>query len=347
MKNGICAVLRLSFGLLLLVGCRKDSANSGIAETVAAADVTAEALSDNTPDPKYHRLLAGDRALLNIEATSVEKYLQSKQFSAESLLVAFQMTSNHDHLAMATAKHPNDPHVQFVMAMQSGVGPERVKWLARMKESAPENAFGYYLAAREAFRAANPQLALQEISTAERKSQFRDFTRESMQALEELYRADGRSLPEAKLAAVSGVLLPHLNEVRQLAKELSALQQRYTTAGDSVSANRIAANIVHLGKRLDEEGNVSILSQLIGLGIESQALAKLSPDAVPDFAGGRVDERLAQIKERMKLLRENGKYFDEWMKTAGGRDIVTYLDRVKQDGESMALAWLRSNADKR
>jgi hypothetical protein len=309
------------------------------------AGVTARPQADATTgtNSPYHRILSGDQSLLHVPSDTISAYLQSNGFSAESLLVAFQIASNREYLITAATKYPNDPRVQFAVLMNNAFPEQRAQWIARFKESAPNNSLPNYVAAREAFRSQQPQAALQEIVAADRKTHFSDYVRESMQSLEELYMADGRSPAEAKLAGMANVLLPHLKELRDLSKDMTTLQQRYLDAGDSTSANLMAASAFRLGQHLGAaDGSVSLLSQLIGLAIESQALAKFPPDAAPDFVGVRVDERLAQIKEQKTSVRESSRFLDQWIGTANEREVINYFDRVKLYGESAALTWLRT-----
>jgi hypothetical protein len=292
----------------------------------------------------YQRLLSGDKSALHVSPETIEAYLRSNNFSAQSLLAAFQITTNREYLLMAATNHPHDPQVQLAVLAHDALPLQRSEWLARFKKDAPDNALPGYLAARDAFKAQQPQLALRELADAAGKQRFRDYTVEKMQALEEVYLADGRFPGEAKVAGMATVLLPHLKELRDLAGDITALQQRYAAGADQRTADVLAGDTVRLARQLNSADSASLLTQLVGVSIEANALKNYPADTTPPFLKVRAEDRLAELKQEREAVRDASKYLDGWIRTANEAEVVTYFDRAKLFGEFAALEWLRNRS---
>ena len=294
----------------------------------------------------FRRIAAGEKAIVTVPSETIHAYLQSNAFSAESLLVAFQASSNHEYLVSAARTFPHDPRVQLAVLMNPkvpGLPEERATWLARFKEDAADNTLPNYIAARDAFQARQPHVALQELLAANSKPHYRDYIVENIQAMEELYLADGRAPAEAKLAGMANVLLPHHSMLRDLGKDEVELQKHYVAAGDQRSADLMAADAARLGRQLSTDGGaVSLLSQMVGIAIETSALKEYPSDARPAFLPASARERLAELQQQRQSVRENAKFWDQWIGTANENEVIAYCDRLKLYGESGAMAWLRN-----
>src|SRR5436190_9399134 len=108
MKIGIATVSLLLLLLLALFwrpfrssASRPEGMPTASAET--AGPVGAESAGTN---PAISRIFSGDASTLAVSSRTIGTYLQSKGLTAASLLVAFQMETNQEHLLKAAAKFP-------------------------------------------------------------------------------------------------------------------------------------------------------------------------------------------------------------------------------------------------
>src|SRR6185437_16264035 len=92
---------------------------------------------------------------------------------------------------------------------------DRRHWLDALKQSDPDNALGYYLSALDYFKASQPDQGIKEFTAASNKS-FQDYTSERYQDDAEAYMAAGYSVADAKAASGLQLLLPQLQQVKDL-----------------------------------------------------------------------------------------------------------------------------------
>lgn len=99
---------------------------------------------------------------------------------------------------------------------------------------------------------------------------------------------------------------------------------------------------MQLGERLaGPQGAWTAIGELTGLTIEKAVLQKLDPHFTGDFVQGTAADHLAQLDARRAVLQENSRLFESWMKQAGDAEITAYFDRLKVQGETVALRWMR------
>lgn len=295
------------------------------------------------PNTLVLRAMEGDTSVSVLPPESIAVYLERNRTNAESLLGAFQVTGDPAYLRSAADLFPDDPRVQLQVATHEAFAGERRGWLDRFKQSSPENSIGDYLSAREHFKSGNRDAAIQDLLASATKADFNDFTIEKIQAIEEAHLLAGKSPAEAKGVAFSNVHLPHLVQLRDLAKDMAALQGQYMNAGDQASAERMAQIGATLGHHLSDGGGASsILNQLVGLIIEEELLKRPSPSTVWGFLGRNTGERLAEIQARKDVVRGGARLFNEWLPNASEADLISYFDRVKMYGEPAAISWLAS-----
>jgi hypothetical protein len=109
-----------------------------------------------------------------LTAGQVESYLKENQRSAASLLAAFRTTGEQALLEEAMQKFPNDPQVAFEAAFKKDGSPEEQRqWFDALKQSAPQNALGYYLSALNYFKSGQPDQAVQDLISASSNRNFR------------------------------------------------------------------------------------------------------------------------------------------------------------------------------
>jgi hypothetical protein len=223
-----------------------------------------------------------------------------------------------------------------------GSSEERRDRLERFKTAAPENALADYLSAREHLKNGRADLAVADLLTADKKTRFQDYSLDAMQNGEELYLHSGKTPIEAKVLGGSTTLLPHLAQLRGLARDMAALQVQYLAGGDTASAENLAQMGMRLGQQLTQgEGSRFLINQLVGLAAAKDVLTPLDAQKKYDFLHDTPAHYLEQMNAQRTVIRENSQYVEQWIQSASEPDLISYFDRIKVFGESEAIAWLR------
>jgi tetratricopeptide (TPR) repeat protein len=314
--------------------------------------------ADTPPKNLIARLLHGEDSF-KLSHLQVEAFLRDNRRNAESLLAAFRATEEKAFLQEAVAKYPNDPRVNFVACLAALNRPdatpdERRQRLEAFQQSAPDNALPDYLSAREHFKSGQTDQAIQALVAASVKPQFQDYSGDFVQNAEEAYRAAGYSEAEAKAIAACSLPLPQLAQLRQLGDNVAELAAAYRQAGDEPSAQAALQMGLNLAQRVGEpSGSHFLVSDLVGLNIESHLLESLDPGQPYDDAGHTVKDRLdtlAQRREEIKRLGEPSTWLGGerrdvlvalWEEMPP-QDLIRFFDRVKVSGEREALRWARN-----
>lgn len=290
------------------------------------------------------RLMAGEDMGEEFMLTreQVDAYLVTNRRSAESLLAAAQLAHDPALLREAAEKFPNDPRVQFAMltvnSNKLALSPEeRRKWLEAFKQSSPDNALPGLLAAREYFKANQPQDAVREVSEALARRGYRDFTLEAGQNLEEAYLSAGYSVAEAKTIAMSSVLLPQMSELKQVGVALADMEKQYRAAGDIASADRLFTTGLQTAQLLTDERSPTLIQELVGMAIERRMLTNYSASQPT------VQQQLAELDRRRQAIREvtSSVNVEVFFQSSSDADIISYWDRVRVYGEYNAMLWLK------
>ena len=311
--------------------------------------------ADTSPKNLIARLLHGEDSF-KLKLPQVEAFLRDNRRNAESLLAAFRATEQKAFLQEAVAKYPNDPRVNFAACLAALNRPdatpdERRQRLEAFQQSAPDNALPDYLSAREHFKSGQTDQAIQALVAASVKPQFQDYSGDFVQNAEEAYRAAGYSEAEAKAIAACSLPLPQLAQLRQLGDNVTELAAAYRQAGDEASAQAALQMGLNLAQRVGEpSGSHFLVSDLVGLNIESHLLESLDPARPYDDAGHTVKDRLNELTQRREEIKRLGEP-STWL---GGerrdvlvalweemppQDLISFFDRVKVSGEREALRW--------
>jgi len=244
-------------------------------------------LPEKPTDGPFARLLKRD---LKLTPAQLSKYLSENQGNAEALLAAFRLTGNTNLLLQAANQFPDDPQVQLQRALSNGDPTEGRRGIDALRKNDPDNALGDYLSALDHFRAGRTEAALNDLVAAADKITFDDFALSALQASEEAYMAAGYSVVEAKAAAMIGSTHQQITPLRDLAKQMSELQNRYLQMGDRTSAQTVADMGIKLGQQA--QGGNFLVDELFGISIEKQFLGLLDPAA----RQARLDEMDARKK---------------------------------------------------
>jgi hypothetical protein len=271
----------------------------------------------------------------------VRAYLDANHRSAASLLAAFRTTRDPALLEEAKQNFPNDPMVAFESALAFNAKPEdKQKWLEVFKKSDPENSLPNYLSALDYFKAGKSDQALQELMAASGKQGFQDYTQDRGQDDEEAYLAAGYSVAESKTISSQQLLLPQLQILRDLGRDLSDLANTYKQNGDAASAQSVLQMIATLGQRYSSSSpGQPEVSQLVGMAVEGSALAAMDANGV--YADGQtVQQRLDQINQQKATLKELNNQVEPLFESMSDQDWIIYKDRWRMFGEESAMRWV-------
>jgi len=282
----------------------------------------------------------------------IEEYLRQHGRDGVNLLAAFHLASDPEHpqagldyLKEAAAKFPGDSRVQLAVLDQGAFPEERRKWLDAFKESSPGNSLANYLSAAGYFKDDQPDAAVKELLEASGKEQFADFAMESYLEAAELSRLDGASSLIANTAAASAVsqdLMPELSNMKAIAQGVLDLQKRYMSSGDTASVENLSLMVVYLADKLViGSGGRFVISQMSGLAMESMALQSLNQSAAYDFLEGQTPaQRLEDIRLQRLEMEASAAGFASAFASGTEADRVSYVERLKIDGELSATRWL-------
>jgi hypothetical protein len=270
----------------------------------------------------------------------LEPYLQDSHRVAGSLLAAFRTSGDRKFLLEALEKFPNDPRVNYAALFGNEPTPEEHRRsLENFKQSDPNNALANYLSAFDYFKAGQSAQAVQELSAAATKSYWKDYSGDFIQNGEEAYRAAGYSEAEAKAAACWSLLLPDLAPLRQLGRNLGDLANTYKQAGDSASAAATLEMAVNLGQQIAAPSPQPLITTLVGMAIEKQALSAMDPTSPYGNSGQTVQDRITEIAQTRKSMQELTQKSDGLLDKMPPEDVNSYFDRLKTFGEMATLQW--------
>ncbi|HVY70075.1 MAG TPA: hypothetical protein VHH73_09105, partial [Verrucomicrobiae bacterium] len=309
---------------------------------VPAANLSSTATANGPEEPGGARLMALMNNPPTVTVDRLQSYLDANKSNATSMLAAYRVTHDSKLLEEDLKLYPRDPHVAFEALRSRDAAPEdRRRWLDTLKQGAPENALGYYLSAVDYARAGDNDAALREVITATGKGQFQDYAVQRIQDDHEAYLEAGFSPADAKQLASSQETLPQLAPLKELGKDLVTLAQSYRQAGDEASAQSVLQMVASMGQRysLPSPGEPEI-SQLVGMVVERKALEQMDPNAAFGNDGQTVQQRLDQLNQQEKAVRELGKQAEQFFPIMSETDMGIYKDRWMSQGEEAAMRWV-------
>jgi hypothetical protein len=320
------------------------------AKPAAPSDVTAEQFRGELPTTNsvprdktvLQRIADNDASVFKLSPEQVAAFLAKNGTNVESLVAAFNVTSDKELLREAARRFPENAFVLATVLANDVLPDQRRELIERLKEVSPENALANYLSARDYLKNQQADLALREFTEGSSKNGFQDFSVERIQGLEEIYLSASYSAAEAKALAMTSLKVPSVAELRELGREMSKLEGQYAAAGDAASAEMVARLGLSLAADITRGNANSLLSQIVGTVVEREFLSGLDPNASYDFLAQPVSERLAQLQAQNRSIREAAKFFDHWMQRANDAQLVSYFDRLKLYGEAAAIDWARN-----
>jgi hypothetical protein len=278
-----------------------------------------------------------------LTAVQVAAYIKANRTNAASLLAAYRTSGDPARLKEAMEKYPNDPQVAFEAVLDKDLSPEEQRqWLNAFEKSAPDNALANYLSAFNYFNSGQTDRGIQELAAASGK-QLDNYTLDREQDDEEAYLSAGYSAAEAERISDSWLMLPQLAQVKQLGRDLIALANAYSQSGDQNSAQASLQMAMNLGQNVaSESSSAALLSQLVGMSIETLALNAMSPNSPYGSNGQTVQDQLNQIAQYRTAVNELVQQAEPLLPTISDQDILNYENRRRAFGEAAALQWVVS-----
>jgi len=231
--------------------------------------------------------------------------------------------------------------VAFTAAYKKDASPEeRRQWLDAFERAAPENALPNYLSALEHFKRGETDQALQDLTAAAGKQKFQDYSWDFIKNGEEAYRAAGYPEVEARIIPSMALILPHLVDFKQLNENLINLAAAYRQAGDESSARAALQWDASIGERLSGPTGTPLITQLVGLTIESLALKEMDPASIYGDNGQTVKDVLNDLSQRKTALNQFSTQLDAIYAQISTEDWISYHDRWQTFGEENAIRWL-------
>jgi len=276
------------------------------------------------------RLFKDPGRSMKLSPAQLANYLAANKRNAESLLAALRLTDDIAFLREAAQNFPGDASVQLELSFRSGDAGERRRAIDGLRQSDPDNALGDYLSALEHLRSGDSEQAFTDLAEASGKRGFDDYATAAVQSAEEGYMAAGFTPVEAKAAAMVSLQRRQIEPLRDLSKQLGALQKAYAAAGDAASAVAVRQMGHALGQQMQGSAQYFI-DELVGMSIEKQFLDPASASA-----------RRAQLKQRTDYIRQlaDSPELQRLLEGQSSTDAISYFDRQKLYGEEAAIRWL-------
>ncbi|HSY17657.1 MAG TPA: sigma-70 family RNA polymerase sigma factor [Candidatus Acidoferrales bacterium] len=277
-----------------------------------------------------------------LTADQVEAYLKANGRKASSLLAAYRTGGDPALLKEAMEKYPNDPQVAFEAVLNKDFSPaQQRQWLDAFEKSAPDNALANYLSAYNYFTSGQIDQGIQEVTTASGKPQLQDYTLNRAQDDEEAYLSAGYSAAEAERISDAWLMVPQLNQIKQLGVNLVDLAKAYTQSGDQASAQAAFEMAIGLGQRFtDPSTDPMLLDQLVGMAIEKIALSAMPPESSFGGNGQTAQDQLNQITQNRAAISKLMQQVTPLLPTMSDQDILNYENRRRAFGEVAALQWV-------
>lgn len=271
----------------------------------------------------------------------VEAYLKANGRNAASLMAAFQVSDDQALLAEAMQRYPNDPQVDFRAAMDASLPPEQRRlWLNAFEQSAPDNALANYLSALDYFNSGQSGPAVQELNAAAGKTQFQDYSMDTLQNMTEAYLDAGYPPADAQIIAGTQLGLPQLNALKQLGQDMVGLAGSYQQSGDAASANLALQTAVNIGQSLGASGAPFLINSLVAMSVENNAFKAMDPGSAYGDTGQTVQNEMDQLNQQKTAMKGvNDQFYNAIVPQMSDQDWLNFEQREFIFGETAAEKW--------
>lgn len=271
----------------------------------------------------------------------VESFLKANGRNAANLLAAFRTSGDPALLREAMEKFPNDPRVDFEAAIGGNLTPvEQRQWLDTFEKNVPANSLANYLSAFNYFNSGQIDQGVQELAAASGKP-FDDYTVDRVEQDIEAYLGAGYSPADATVLGSRGLLLPQLSQMKQLGSDVMQLANAYSQTGDQASAQAALQMAANLGQNYaNPSAGETAVSQLVGIGIEMNALKAMNPQSPYGINGQTVQDQINALEQQNASARELGQQASALLPSLSDQDWIIYKNRWLMLGLQNANQWV-------
>ena len=122
-----------------------------------------------------------------------------------------------------------------------------------------------------------------------------------------------------------------------------ALANAYAQSGDRSSAQTTLQMAMSMGQRYaDGPPNAALISQLVGVAVERQALSAMDPNSRYDASGQTVQDRLNQLAQQRGAVENLVQRTEPLLPTLSDQEMLNYENRRMLFGEVAAMQWVVS-----
>lgn len=137
------------------------------------------------------------------------------------------------------------------------------------------------------------------------------------------------------------MLLPQLQQVKDLGLDLINLANTYQQQGDSASAQAALQMAINLGNQYaSPTPGEPAISQLVGITLEGIALKDMDPGAQYGSDGQTVQDYLNQLDQQKTALQQQASQIESLLPQLSDQDWIIYHERWMMFGEQSAVQWL-------
>lgn len=286
--------------------------------------------------------IPGLRKLPQVTDEQLDRFLTDNRRSPAAMLAAYRIKGDIALLREAAAAHPEHAGIQLEMALRGGTPEEKRAALELFRKLEPDNSLGDYLSAAFHFQQGNTEEALKDVSLADSRTKFDNHQTDATQCVEDAYLSAGKSLAEARAAAMFGMPVVSTMSLSLLAGKLSDLQGQHLKAGDTDSAETLCKTGLSLAAKARGDSKL-LINDLVGMAIESRFLKQLPPESIVPGTNLTAAARLQTLAdERQQVAALTGKS-NQLQSSLSENELIAYLKKVTQVGELNALRSLEEN----
>lgn len=120
-------------------------------------------------------------------------------------------------------------------------------------------------------------------------------------------------------------------------------QKSAAESGDTAAAEDALRLTYALGRTFaTPEASRLLIGQLVGISMEKRALEALAAGTQPDWLTVTPAQRLAEIEKQKQTVKEVTAASEWVMQSRDEQLFAEWLRRVRNDGESAALNWVKA-----
>jgi hypothetical protein len=289
-----------------------------------------------------------------ITPEKAEQFLAVRGETAVNLVTAYRWSKDRRLLDRAIALFPNEPLV-ILAAMEAtpegharpgeelSPDPERQAWIERWKEVDPQNPVPWIYAAAYSFKSGSNPGALQELRAALERPAFYLYLSESIDAGRQLLEDQGIPPAAAGFLTLYEIPMTVASAAHKANRMLTETRKKAQETGDQITVQESLRLSYGLGRLFTApEASRNLVGRLVGSAIEAGALNALPPGAALEWMPSNPAARLEEIRRGKDVVAEARQLFKALIEKQDAALLSGYVERLRFESESDALAWLKT-----